>query len=68
MRILIVRLSALGDIVHTLPLADNAHAAGCEVGWLTQAAYAPLREPDPIAAWLAVRLKAPEFCADDRQV
>ena len=47
MRILIVRLSALGDIVHTLPLADNAHAAGCEVGWLTQAAYAPLLTGNP---------------------
>jgi ADP-heptose:LPS heptosyltransferase len=36
MRLLIVRLSAFGDIIHALPLAENAHRAGAEVGWLCE--------------------------------
>src|SRR6476661_6887286 len=47
MRILIVRLSAMGDIVHTLPLAANARAGGAEVGWLTDRTYAGLLEGNP---------------------
>ena len=48
MRILIVRLSAMGDIVHTLPLAANARAGGAEVGWLTDRTYAGLLD-SPLA-------------------
>jgi lipopolysaccharide heptosyltransferase I len=47
MRLLIVRLSALGDVVHTLPVAENAAAAGHEVGWLVERPYAPLLEENP---------------------
>lgn len=47
MRILIVRLSAMGDIIHTLPLARNAHRAGIEVGWLVETSYAPLLAENP---------------------
>lgn len=47
MKILIVRLSALGDLLHALPLAYNAHASGATVGWLTEADYAPLLENNP---------------------
>ena len=50
MRILIVRLSALGDIVHALPLAENAARAGHSVGWLTENAYRELLEPNPAIA------------------
>ncbi len=46
-RILIVRLSALGDIIHALPLAENAHRAGVSVGWVVERAYAGLLEPHP---------------------
>ncbi len=46
-RILIVRLSALGDIVHALPLAENAARAGVTVGWLTESPYRDLLEPNP---------------------
>src|SRR5262245_20411200 len=44
MRILIVRLSALGDIVHALPALaaiKRAHP-DAEVDWLVEEAYAPI--------------------------
>ncbi len=47
MRLLIVRLSAMGDIIHALPLASNAHGAGSTVGWLTERAYGELLEGNP---------------------
>jgi lipopolysaccharide heptosyltransferase I len=47
MRILIVRLSAMGDIVHTLPLAENARRAGVEVGWLVERSHAGVLEGNP---------------------
>jgi len=47
MRILIVRLSAMGDIVHALPLAANARAAGATVGWLIDRQYGGLLEGNP---------------------
>ncbi|MEP6800999.1 MAG: lipopolysaccharide heptosyltransferase I [Acidobacteriota bacterium] len=42
-----MRLSALGDIVHALPLAENAHRAGVAIGWVVERAYAGLLEPHP---------------------
>lgn len=47
MRILIVRLSALGDIVHTLPIAENVTRAGATVGWVVERRYRELLEPNP---------------------
>lgn len=47
MKILIVRLSAMGDVVHALPLAANAAAAGAEVGWAIEPAFAGLLEGSP---------------------
>ncbi len=44
MRLLIVRLSSLGDVIHALPLAENARAAGAEVGWLIERPFAGLLE------------------------
>ena len=42
MKTLLVRLSALGDVVMTLPLAADLARAGHEVHWLVNAEYAPL--------------------------
>ena len=42
MRILIVRLGAFGDIIHTLPLAADLHAAGHEVAWLCEDRWAEI--------------------------
>jgi heptosyltransferase-1 len=47
MKILIVRLSAMGDVIHGLPVAANASAAGARVAWLTDGRYAPLLEGAP---------------------
>jgi lipopolysaccharide heptosyltransferase I len=37
----------MGDIVHALPLAENARRAGVEVGWVTERTYGPLLEGNP---------------------
>jgi len=47
MRILVVRLSAMGDIIHALPVAENARRAGARVAWLAEPEYAGLLEPAP---------------------
>ncbi len=50
MRLLIVRLSAMGDLIHALPLAENAHRAGAAVGWLAELPHAKLLEGNPHVA------------------
>jgi heptosyltransferase I len=47
MRILIVRLSAMGDVIHALPLALNAHMGGASVGWLVDRRYGGLLAGNP---------------------
>ncbi len=47
MKLLIVRLSSLGDVVHTLPIAANAHRFGARVVWVVEAAYRDLLDADP---------------------
>jgi len=44
MRVLIVRLSAIGDVVHTLPVLAALHRAGHEVFWLVEPPARPLLE------------------------
>lgn len=48
-RILIVRLSAHGDVMQTLPLAGvlKAHDPGIEIGWLVEESAASLLEGHP---------------------
>lgn len=48
-RILIVRLSAHGDVTHTLPLlaAIKRHRPNASIGWLVEASAAPLLEGHP---------------------
>jgi len=47
MRVLIVRLSSMGDVIHTLPLAENARAAGHTVGWVVERPFAGLLAGHP---------------------
>ena len=44
MRVLIVKLSSLGDVVHTLPAVQDIRAAfpGAQVDWVVEPLYAPL--------------------------
>ena len=44
MKLLIVRLSSMGDVIHALPLAANAHAAGATVGWLVERPFLRLKD------------------------
>ena len=52
MRVLVVRLGAFGDIVHTLPLAADLAAAGHELGWLCEDRWAPVLNGSPAVARL----------------
>jgi lipopolysaccharide heptosyltransferase I len=47
MKFLIIRLSAMGDVIHTLPLAANLARAGHSVGWLVESSFAGLLEGNP---------------------
>ena len=46
MRILIVKLSSLGDVVHTLPVVADLRAAhpGATIDWVVEPSFAPLLE------------------------
>jgi heptosyltransferase I len=47
LNVLIVRLSAMGDILHALPLAANAARAGHRVGWVVERSFASLLRRNP---------------------
>ncbi|MDP1885207.1 glycosyltransferase family 9 protein, partial [Polaromonas sp.] len=46
-KILIVKLSSLGDVVHTLPVVQDILAArpGAQIDWVVEQAFAPLLSP-----------------------
>ncbi len=60
-RILIVKLSSFGDVLHALPTLEALRATfpTAHLTWLVEAAYAPLLESHPALdeVWLAPRLK-----------
>ena len=47
MRILLVKLSSLGDVVHTLPVVQDILAArpGAQIDWVVERSFAPLLSP-----------------------
>ena len=47
MKVLIVKLSSLGDVVHTLPVVQDILAAhpGAQIDWVVEKAFAPLLTP-----------------------
>ncbi|WP_395060734.1 lipopolysaccharide heptosyltransferase I [Polaromonas sp.] len=47
MKILLVKLSSLGDVVHTLPVVQDILAAhpGAQIDWVVEKAFAPLLTP-----------------------
>src|SRR6516165_9173051 len=55
-RILIVRLGAMGDIIHALPAAASLkHSyAGSHLTWAVEARWAPLLEGNPFIDHLAL--------------
>ena len=48
MRVLLIRLGAFGDIIHTLPLLADLHAAGHQVDWLCEARWAQVLRGNPL--------------------
>ncbi len=44
MRILLVKLSSLGDVVHTLPVVEDIRAAlpGATIDWVVEKSFAPV--------------------------
>lgn len=48
-RLLIVKPSSLGDVVHALPVAHaiKRHHPSCHIGWIVQKSFAALLEGDP---------------------
>jgi ADP-heptose:LPS heptosyltransferase len=69
-RILIVRLSALGDVVHTLPMLDALRRARprAHIGWLVEEPAASLLEGHPQLdrVWIAPRHAARRLRRDGR--
>jgi heptosyltransferase-1 len=49
---LVVRLSAIGDVVHALPAASALRAQGWEVGWAVEPAARPLLDSHPLLTHL----------------
>jgi lipopolysaccharide heptosyltransferase I len=47
MNVLILRLSAMGDVIHTLPLAANLKRAGHRVAWAIEMPFASLLSGNP---------------------
>jgi heptosyltransferase-1 len=64
-RILLVKLSSFGDVLHALPTLEALRAAypGAHITWLVEAAYAPLLSGHPALdeVWVAPRLRPAEF-------
>jgi heptosyltransferase-1 len=50
MRVLIVKVSALGDVVHTLPVLAYLHSAcpNIEIDWLVEEGFAPILQGHPL--------------------
>lgn len=60
LRVLIVKLSALGDVVHALPVLDYLHQVqpGIEIDWIVEEAFSPLLAGNPkIAELIAMRAR-----------
>ncbi len=68
-RILLVKLSSFGDVLHTLPTLEALRAAYPQgrITWLVEAAYAPLLSGHPALdeVWEAPRLRPGQFFRGD---
>jgi heptosyltransferase I len=64
-RILLVKLSSFGDVLHALPTLEALRDAypNAHITWLVEAAYAPLLAGHPALdeVWIAPRLRPVEF-------
>jgi lipopolysaccharide heptosyltransferase I len=64
-RILLVKLSSFGDVLHALPTLEALRATyrAAHITWLVEAAYGPLLSGHPALdeVWVAPRLRPTEF-------
>lgn len=61
MKVLLVRLSAIGDVVHTLPVLPPLRRAGHQVSWLVEPAARELLEGHPMLDLVVVAPPAKRF-------
>jgi ADP-heptose:LPS heptosyltransferase len=54
LKALVVRLSSIGDVVHTLPALAALHRAGWEAGWVVEPPARVLLEHNPLLAQVVV--------------
>ena len=56
MRVLVVKMSALGDIIHALPVLDYLHQVmpGIEVDWVVEEPFRDILEGNPLISRLHV--------------
>jgi heptosyltransferase-1 len=56
MRVLIVKTSAMGDIVHALPVLDYLHqlSPGIEIDWVVESSFRDILEENPLISKLFV--------------
>ncbi|NTW80066.1 MAG: lipopolysaccharide heptosyltransferase I, partial [Geobacteraceae bacterium] len=56
MRILIVKISAMGDVLHALPVLDYLKQASpeCEIDWVVEGAFADLLSGNPLISRLHI--------------
>jgi heptosyltransferase-1 len=66
MKVLVVRLSSIGDVVHTTPMVAALIAAGHEVAWAVEPAAAPLVSTIRGLAHTFILPKASAFDWNDR--
>ncbi len=71
-RILLVKLSSFGDVLHALPTLEALRGdySRAHITWLVEAAYAPLLAGHPALdeVWIAPRLRPAEFFSGSNPV
>ncbi len=50
MKVLVIKMSSMGDVVHALPAVHAVASAGHEVHWVVEEAFAPIVEAHPSVA------------------
>jgi heptosyltransferase-1 len=64
MKALLVRLSSIGDVVHTLPALVALHGAGWELGWLVESPASELLDGHPLLTHVVRVPRASAFRLD----
>ena len=47
MKVLLIKMSSLGDVVHALPAVTDMVNAGHDVTWVVEEAFAPIAQAHP---------------------